>query len=94
LISDIVGGVTRPCCSMAVRREEIQLVFERKVLRTICGSNVENSAYRSRHNFELDREFDSPKKLRDQKTRRLTTESYSYSKTARTAMERTSSTDL
>jgi hypothetical protein len=36
------------------------LVFERKVLRTIFGPNIVNGVYRSRYNFELDREFNSP----------------------------------
>jgi hypothetical protein len=37
------------------KREENQLlVFERKVLRTICGSKIES------YNHELDKEFDSP----------------------------------
>jgi hypothetical protein len=38
------------------KREENQLlVFERKVLRTICGPKLENSEYRRRYNFELKR---------------------------------------
>jgi hypothetical protein len=43
------------------KREENQLlVFERKVLRTICGPKLGNGVYRRRYNFELQREFDSP----------------------------------
>ena len=43
------------------RREENRfLVFERKVLRTICGPKIEDGVYRRRYNFELEREFDSP----------------------------------
>jgi hypothetical protein len=42
-------------------REENQLlVFEGKVLRTICGSKIENGVYRRRHNHELGKEFDCP----------------------------------
>jgi hypothetical protein len=43
------------------KREENQLlVFERKVLRTICGPKIENGVYRRRYNHELDKEFNSP----------------------------------
>jgi hypothetical protein len=43
------------------KREENQLlVFERKVLRTICGLNFEHGVYKRRYNHELDKEFDSP----------------------------------
>jgi hypothetical protein len=36
------------------KREENQLlVFERKVLRTICGPKIENGVYRRRYNHEL-----------------------------------------
>jgi hypothetical protein len=42
------------------KREENQLlVFERKVLLTICGPKNENGVYRRRYNHELDREFDN-----------------------------------
>jgi hypothetical protein len=42
------------------KREENQLlVFEKKVLRTICGPKIENDVYRRRYNHELDKEFDS-----------------------------------
>jgi hypothetical protein len=46
-------------------REENQLlVFERKVLRTICVSKIENGVYiRRRYNHELDKEFNSPNAL-------------------------------
>jgi hypothetical protein len=41
--------------------EENQLlVFETKVLRTIYVPKIVDGAYRSRYNFELDREFNSP----------------------------------
>jgi hypothetical protein len=54
------------------RREENQLlVFERKVLRTICGPKIKNCVYRRRYNHELDREFDSPNALKVMKTSRL-----------------------
>jgi hypothetical protein len=36
------------------------LVFERKVLRTIYEPKIVDGLYRSRYNFELDREFNSP----------------------------------
>jgi hypothetical protein len=46
-------------------REKNQLlVFERKVLRTICGPKIENGVFRRRYNHELEREFDSPKTSR------------------------------
>jgi hypothetical protein len=46
------------------KREDNQLlVFKRKVLRTICGPKIENSVYRRRYNYELDKEFDSPNAL-------------------------------
>jgi hypothetical protein len=54
------------------KREENQLlVFERKVLRTICGLKIENGVYRRRYNHELEREFDSPNALNVMKTSRL-----------------------
>jgi hypothetical protein len=54
------------------KREENQLlVFERKVLRTICGPKIENGVYRRRHNHKLDKEFDSPNALNVTKTSRL-----------------------
>jgi hypothetical protein len=37
------------------KREENQLiVFERKVLRTICGPKIENGVYRRRYNHEFE----------------------------------------
>jgi hypothetical protein len=46
------------------KREENQLlVFERKVLRTICGPKIENGVYSRRNNHELDKEIDSPNAL-------------------------------
>jgi hypothetical protein len=47
------------------------LVFERKVLRTICGPKIENGVYRRRYNHELERKFDSPNALNVMKTSRL-----------------------
>jgi hypothetical protein len=47
------------------------LVFERKVLRTICGPKIENGVYRRRYNHELDKEFDSPNALNVTKKSRL-----------------------
>jgi hypothetical protein len=53
------------------RKKNQLLVFERKVLRTICSPIIENGVYRRRYNHELDREFDSPKALNFMKTSRL-----------------------
>jgi hypothetical protein len=54
------------------KREENQLlVFERKVLRLICGPNIENGVYRRRYNHKLERKFDSPNVLNATKTSRL-----------------------
>jgi hypothetical protein len=54
------------------KREENQLlVFERKILRTICGPKIENCVYRRRYNHELDKDFDSPNALNVTKTSRL-----------------------
>jgi hypothetical protein len=57
------------------KREENQLlVFERKVLRMICGPKIENSVYRRSYNHELhelDKEMNSPNALNVKKTNRL-----------------------
>jgi hypothetical protein len=54
------------------KREENQLlVFERKVVRTICGPKIENGVYSRRYNHELGKEFDSPNALNVTKTSRL-----------------------
>jgi hypothetical protein len=54
------------------KREENQsLVIERKVLRTICCSKIENDVYKRRYNHELDKEYDSPNALNVTKTSRL-----------------------
>jgi hypothetical protein len=51
--------------------EENQLhVFERKVLRTICGPKIENGINKWRYN-ELDKEFNSPNNVNVTKTSRL-----------------------
>jgi hypothetical protein len=51
------------------KREENQLlVFERKVLQTICCPKIVNGVYRRRYNHELDKEFDSPNALNVTKT--------------------------
>jgi hypothetical protein len=47
------------------------IVFERKVLPTICGPKIENGVYRKRNNHELHKEFDSPNALNVTKTSRL-----------------------
>jgi hypothetical protein len=54
------------------KREENQLlVFERKVLPTICGPKIKNGVYRRRYNHEIDKEFHSPNALNVTKTSRL-----------------------
>jgi hypothetical protein len=54
------------------KKEENQLlVFERKVLRTICGPKIENGVYRRRYNHELDKEFNSPNVLNVTMTSRM-----------------------
>jgi hypothetical protein len=46
---------------MLTKREENQLfVFERNVLRTICGPKIENGVCWRKYNHELDKEFNSP----------------------------------
>jgi hypothetical protein len=47
------------------------LVFERKVLRTICGPKIKNGVYRRRYNHELDKEFNSTNALNVTRTSRL-----------------------
>jgi hypothetical protein len=57
---------------MLTKREENQLlVFERKVLRTICGPKMENGVYWRRYNHELDKEFNNPNAVNVTKTSRL-----------------------
>jgi hypothetical protein len=51
------------------RKENQLLVYEMKVLRTICGPKIENGVYKRRYNHELDKEFDSPNALNVTKTR-------------------------
>jgi hypothetical protein len=70
--SPFAGPLSAQSCSTAVKREENQLlVFERKVLRTICGPKIENGVYMRRYNHELDKEFDSLNALNVTKTSRL-----------------------
>jgi hypothetical protein len=57
---------------LLTEREEKQLlVYERKVLRTICGPKQENKVYRRRYNFALERKFDSTCAINVAKTNRL-----------------------
>jgi hypothetical protein len=56
---------------MTKREENQLLVFERKVLQTICVPKIENGVYMRRYNHELEREFDSPNVLNVTKTSRL-----------------------
>jgi hypothetical protein len=58
-------------CVLTKREKNQLLVFERKVLQTICGPKIENGVYRRRYNHELEREFDSPNVLNVTKTSRL-----------------------
>lgn len=51
--------------------EQLLLVFERKVLRTIFGAVRENGEWRRRYNFELEREFGEPSIIAVVKTQRL-----------------------
>jgi hypothetical protein len=54
------------------KREKNQLlVFEKKVLRTICGPKIENVVYKRKYNHELDKEFDSSNVLNVTNTSRL-----------------------
>jgi hypothetical protein len=54
------------------KREENQLlVFERKVLRTICLPKIEYSVYRRSYNHELNKKFNSLNALNVTKTSRL-----------------------
>jgi hypothetical protein len=46
---------------LLTKREENRfIVFEKKVLRTIYGPKIVDGLFRSRYNFELCREFNSP----------------------------------
>jgi hypothetical protein len=57
---------------MLTKREENQLlVFERKVLWTICGPKIENGVYSRRYNHELNKYFNSPNAQYVTKTSRL-----------------------
>jgi hypothetical protein len=60
---------------VANREENQLLVFERKVLRTICGTKIENGVctrrYTTTNSREREREFDSPNALNVTKTSRL-----------------------
>jgi hypothetical protein len=53
------------------REKNLLLVFERKVLLTICGLKIKNAVCRIRDNHEPDKEFDSPNVLNVMKTNRL-----------------------
>jgi hypothetical protein len=75
------------------KRENQLIVFERKLLQTICGPKIEIGVYRRRYNHELDRDRqpecpscheDNQIALRwshDQKTRRLSIKSSIQSQT-------------
>jgi hypothetical protein len=40
---------------MTKREENQNLVFEKKVLRTICGPKLENGLYKRRYNYKLEK---------------------------------------
>jgi hypothetical protein len=56
---------------LAKREVNQLLVFEKKVLRTICGPKIENDVYRRRNNHKFDKEFNTPNALNVTKTNRL-----------------------
>jgi hypothetical protein len=58
-------------CVLTKREENQLFVFERKVLRTICGPKIGNGVYRRRYNHELDKELNSPNALNVTNTSRL-----------------------
>jgi hypothetical protein len=45
---------------LTIRKDNVLLVYEKKVLRTIYGPKIVDGVYRSRYNFDLDREFKNP----------------------------------
>jgi hypothetical protein len=47
------------------------LVYEKKVLQTICGPKIEKGVYSRRYNQELDKEYNSPNASNVTKTSRL-----------------------
>jgi hypothetical protein len=54
------------------KKKKIQLlVFERKVLQTICGPKIENDVYKRRNNHGRDKEFHSPNAVNVTNTSRL-----------------------
>jgi hypothetical protein len=80
--------------SVLTKKKENQLlVFERKVLRTICGPKIKNAVYRRRFNHTLDKELNiqnasnvtttSRLCYAGHKTRRPTTKSFIQSQTQR-----------
>jgi hypothetical protein len=64
-------GRGRETWVLTKRKENQLLVFERKVLRTICGPKIKNCFYRRRYNYKLDKEFNSSNALNVTKTSRL-----------------------
>jgi hypothetical protein len=64
----LYGSETRV---LTIREKNQLLVFERKVLRTICCPKIENGVYRRRYNHELDKELNSPNAPNFTKTSRL-----------------------
>jgi hypothetical protein len=53
------------------RKDNRFLVFERNVLGLIYGPKIVDGVYKSRYNFELDREFNSPNVIGVVKSNRL-----------------------
>jgi hypothetical protein len=56
----LLYGIRSETWVLAKREENQLLVFERKVLGTICGPKIQNGVYRRRYNHELKKEFNSP----------------------------------
>ena len=65
--------LTYGCESWILKKsdENLILVFERKVLRTIFGAVREGERWRTRYNFELQRDFNEPNIVAVVKTQRL-----------------------
>ncbi len=62
------GSESWPLCRSD---ENLLLVFERKVLRTIFGAKNDNGTYRKRYNLELDADYGEPNIIAIIKTNRL-----------------------
>ncbi len=65
--------LTYGCESWTLKKndEQLLLIFERKVLRTIFGAVQEDEVWRRRYNFELQRDFGEPNIVAVVKVQRL-----------------------